>query len=128
MLSSKSNHTCDIQVVNSGSKIQEKFRAINACLDQTDKVLLALLDKESLLEYLSDVPIGCMPAVLAFLHRNAINDRISNPSRQSTSFCFEMTPSHILNMLYSSMRWNMPSLYSFNGYIYCIRNQEEAKF
>jgi hypothetical protein len=65
---SKSNHTCDIQVVNSGSLIQEKFSVINACLDQTDKILLALLDKESLLEYLSDVPIGCMPEVLVFLY------------------------------------------------------------
>jgi hypothetical protein len=117
---SLSNHTCKIHVTyyqyniqHSFTTINHHFSSINKDLDQTDKVLLALLDKESLLEYLSDVPIGCIPEVLAFLQRN---DRISNPSRQSTLFCFEMTPSYILNMLYSSMRWwSMPSLYSYHG-------------
>jgi hypothetical protein len=100
-----------MRVANICSKIQNHFWSINAYLDRTDKALLALLDKEYLLEYLSDVPIGCMPEVLAFLQRNIIN----NPSRlRSTSFNNELTPSHTLNMLYSCMRWwNMPSLYSY---------------
>jgi hypothetical protein len=110
---SKSNHTCKINVAGE-SITQTAFTSINKDLNRTDKVLLALLDKETLLEYLSDVPIEFMPAVLAFLQRNAI--AIINPLQRSTLFCFEMTLSHILNMLYSSMRWwNMPTLYSYHG-------------
>jgi hypothetical protein len=109
----QSNHTCNMYVANFGSNIQQHFSPINSCLDQTDKILLALLDKESLLEYLLDVPVEFMPEVLVFLQRN---DRISNPSRlRSTMFYDYMEPSHTLNMLYSCMRWwNMPSLYSFH--------------
>jgi hypothetical protein len=82
-------------------------------LDRTDKVLLALLDKESLREYLSGVPIEFMPEVLAFLQRNYM---IIPALQRSTSFHLGMTPSHTLNMVYSCMRWwNMPSLYSFYG-------------
>jgi hypothetical protein len=107
---SQSNHTCRMRVVNFESSIQNHFSRINADFDREDKVLLALLDKEYLLEYLSDVPIEFMPEVLAFLQRKLIN----NHSLWSTSFNNKMTPSHTLNMLYSCMRWwNMPSLYSY---------------
>jgi hypothetical protein len=111
---SQSNHMCKIFAVNYHSNIKHHFLSINADLDQTDKILLALLDKESLLEYLSDVPIEFMPEVLAFLQRN---DRINSSSLlRSTFFHNYMEPSHTLNMLYASMRWwNMPSLYSFHG-------------
>jgi hypothetical protein len=110
---SKCNHRCKIIVVNGKAKIQENFSSINTSLDRTDKLLLALLDKESLREYLSDVPIEFMPEVLAFLQRN---NMIIPALQRSTSFHLGMTPSHTLNMVYSCMRWwNMPSLYSFYG-------------
>ena len=109
---SKCNHRCKIIVVNGKAKIQENFSSINTSLDRTDKVFLALLDNESLREYLSDVPIEFMPEVLAFLQRN---NMIIPALRRLTSFHLEMTPAHTLNMLYSCMRWwNMPSLYSFH--------------
>jgi hypothetical protein len=110
---SQSNHKCDIHVANFESSIQNHFLLVKAHLDQTDKILLALLDKESLLEYLSDVPIEFMPEVLAFLQRNIIN---SSLRLRSTLFYDYMEPSHTLNMLYACMRWwNMLSLYSFHG-------------
>ena len=103
---SKSNHTCKIIVVNFGSKIQENFTTINDDFDRTDKVLLAVLDKKSLLEYFSDVPIEFMPEVLEFLQRN---NMITPALRRATSFHDYMEPS-------SCMRWwNLPSLYSFQG-------------
>jgi hypothetical protein len=105
---SQSNHTCKMIVANFESSIQNHFSRIN---DQTDKILLALLDKESLLEYIPDVPIEFMPEVLDFLQGNIRN----NPSRLRSKFFYAyMEPSQTLNMLYSCMRWwNMPSLYSF---------------
>jgi len=114
---SKCNHKCGMRVANFGSKIQNNFSSINTSLDRTDKVLLALLDKESLREYLSGVPIELMPEVLAFLQRNMQSNPSRYPSRRLTQLNveMEMTPAHTLNMLYSCMRWwNMPSLYSFH--------------
>jgi len=113
---SKSNHTCKLEVFNFGS-FYENFSSINDDFDRTDKILLALLDKESLLEYLSDVPIECTPEVLEFLQRNTQSNPSRYPLRRLTQLNveMEMTPAHTLNMLYSCMRWwNMPSLYSFH--------------
>jgi hypothetical protein len=80
--------------------------------------LLALLDKEFLLEYFYDVPPEFMPEVLEFLQRNTQSNPSGYPLWQlSTSFSLEMeiTPFLTLNMLYSCMRWwSMPSLYSFH--------------
>jgi hypothetical protein len=57
--------------------------------------LIALHDKESLLEYLADVPVKLMPDVLAFIQR-------------------EKDQSLSMSMMYAAMRWwNMPSLYSY---------------
>jgi hypothetical protein len=66
-----------MRVVNGQAKIQNNFTTIKDDFDRMDKVLLVLLDKESLLEYFSDVPIEFMPEVLEFLQRNTQ----SNPSR-----------------------------------------------
>jgi hypothetical protein len=114
---SKCNHKCRMRVVNGQAKIQNNFTTINDDFDRTDKILLALLDKESLLEYLSDVPMEFMPEVFEFLQRNTQSNPSRYPSRRLTQFNveMEMAPAHTLNMLYSCMRWwNMPSLYSFH--------------
>jgi hypothetical protein len=57
-------------------------------LDRTETILFALQDKESLLKYLANVPVGLMSDVLAF-------------------------PYYQLNIVYYTMQWwNMPMLYS----------------
>ena len=59
-----------------------------------DKLLIAMHDKDSLLEYLANVPVELMPRVLNFVQLD--RDEVMS-----------------LSMVYVSMRyWNMPSLYS----------------
>ena len=74
--------------------------------DRTHKIMLALQDKDSLLQYLANVPVGLMPEVLAFPLRQ-IGDQF--PLRQVDKQC------RYLNTVYSTMRWwNMPMLYSYH--------------
>jgi len=62
-------------------------------LDRTDKIVLALQDKVSLLKYLANVPVELIPEVLAFPHGRIVN---------------EYQHKH-LNIVYCTMRWwNMP--------------------
>ena len=65
-------------------------------LDRTQKILLALQDKDSLLQYLANVPVELIAEVLAFpLHR--VDDQCQQ---------------RYLTIVYSTMRWwNMPMLY-----------------
>ena len=74
--------------------------------DRTHKIMLALQDKDSLLQYLANVPVGLMPEVLAFPLRQDDNQF---PLRQVDKQC------RYLNTVYSTMRWwNMPMLYSYH--------------
>jgi hypothetical protein len=67
-------------------------------LDRKQKLLLALQDKNSLLNYLADAPVKLMPEVLAFRLRRAV----------------DKSQRKHLNVVYSIMRWwNMPLLYSY---------------
>jgi hypothetical protein len=69
-------------------------------LDQTQRIMLALQDKDSLLKYLANVPVELMPEVMAF------------PLRQVDNQCEHQHKQ--LNIVYSTMRWwNMPLLYSY---------------
>jgi hypothetical protein len=69
-------------------------------LDRTEKILHALQDKDSLLQYLANVPVELIPEVLAFPLRRVVD---------------EHQHKH-LNILYSTMRWwNMPMLYSYQN-------------
>ena len=79
-------------------------------LDRTQKILFVLQDKDSLLQYLANVPVGLMPQVLAF------------PLR-----CDDIQLQHkYLNVLYSTMRWwNMPLLYSYCNC--CIKSDTKRK-
>jgi hypothetical protein len=73
------------------------------CINLTEKILLALQDKESLLKYLANVPVELIPEVLAFALRPA-DGWVDEHYLQRK---------HI-NLLYSTMRWwNMPMLYSY---------------
>jgi hypothetical protein len=71
-------------------------------MDRTDKIFVALQDKDSLLQYLSNVPVELMPEALAFPLRR-IDD--------------EHQHEH-LNIVYYTMRWwNIPLLYSYHNYV-----------
>ena len=78
-------------------------------LDCTQKMMLALQDKDSLLQYLANVPVGLMPEVLAF------------PLRQVDNQCQHKH----LNIQYSTMRWwNMPLIYSYHN---CVNSHSKRK-
>jgi hypothetical protein len=67
-------------------------------LDRTQKIMLALHDKDSLLQYLANVPFKLIPEVLAFTQQDG-------NQRQHRH----------LNVVYSTMRWwNMPMLYLYH--------------
>ena len=98
---SESNHTLCRMIV-----FFEENDRLQDCIDrmlelgQTDKIVLALQDKDSLLKYLANVPVELIPDVLAFPLRQ-VDDR-----RQH----------EYLNILYSTMRWwNMPMLYAYHN-------------
>jgi hypothetical protein len=77
-------------------------------LDRTQKIVLALQDKQSLLKYLTNVPVGLIPDVLGF------PQRIDNQPRHKH-----------LNIVYSTMRWlNMPMLYSYH---HCVNSDTKRK-
>ena len=66
-------------------------------LDRTDKIVLALQDKVSLLKYFANVPVKLIPEVLAFI-------------------CLGHCPHKRFNIVYSIMRWwNIPTLYSYHN-------------
>jgi hypothetical protein len=79
-------------------------------LSRTQKIVLALQDKDSLLQYLANVTVELIPEVLAFPLR-----QVDNQSRHKH-----------LNILYSTMRWwNMPMLYSYHHC--CVKSDAKRK-
>jgi Ran GTPase-activating protein (RanGAP) involved in mRNA processing and transport len=79
-------------------------------LDCTQKIMLALQDKDSLLQYFANVPVGRMPEVLAFPLWQDVNHRQHKH----------------LNIVYSTMRWwNMPMLYSYHHC--CVKSDTKRK-
>jgi hypothetical protein len=111
---SESNHTLlRIDFFDDFSPAQDE--RLNGCikrlleLDRTQKILLALQDKDSLLQYLANVPLELIPEVLAF------------PLRQVGYQCEHKH----LNVLYYTMRWwNMPMLYSYHN---CVKSDAKRK-
>ena len=76
-------------------------------LDCTQKIMIALQDKDSLLQYLANVPVGLIPEVLAFPH-GRVDDQCQHRH---------------LNIVYSTMRWwNMPMLYSYHN---CVNSKRK---
>jgi hypothetical protein len=97
----KSNHTCSIFALGLG------WTSINSELNRTDKLLLAIQNRDSLLGYLANVPVELMPHLLACLDRfwERESDAMTNQEHGK-----------ILSrsMVYVAMRWwNMLSLYSY---------------
>jgi serine/threonine protein kinase len=67
-------------------------------LDRTQKIMLALQNKDSLLKYLTNVPVELIPEILRFPQRV-----VNQPQHKH------------LNIVYSTMRWwNMPMLYLYH--------------
>jgi hypothetical protein len=101
---SKSNHTLhdmNIYTYSRDSWLQDCIDRLLE-LDRTEKILLALQDKDSLIQYLANVPVGLIPEVMAF------------PLRQVDNDCQHQC--RYLNIVYSTMRWwNMPMLYSYQN-------------
>jgi hypothetical protein len=107
---SESNHTLERMIFFDDNN--SFFHKLKGCidillrLDRTQKIMLALQDKDSLLYYLANVPVKLIPKVLAFpLER----------------FVYEHQHKH-LNIVYSTMRWwNMPLLYSYYNFASLIQ-------
>jgi hypothetical protein len=77
-------------------------------LGRTEKILLALQDKDSILQYLANVPVELIPEVLAFPRR-----------------VFDQPHHNHLNIVYSTLRWwNMSMLYSYNC---CVKSDTKRK-
>jgi Leucine-rich repeat (LRR) protein len=78
-------------------------------LDCKQKILLALQDKDSLLQYLANIPVEIISEVLAF------------PLRQVDNYLIHKH----LNIVYSTMRWwKMPLLYSYHN---CVQSDTKRK-
>jgi len=112
---SESNHTLGgmDMFLKGNNEISDRLQD---CIDRmleldrrTQKILLALRDKDSLLQYLANVPVELIPDVLAFFHGHVVD---------------EHQQEH-LNILYSTMRWwNMPTLYSYHS---CVKLDTKRK-
>jgi len=112
---SESNHNLERLVLFSHQTNESLVGGIDRGIDRllelerTEKIVLALQDKDSLLKYLTNVPVELMPEVLAFPLRWVAN---------------EHQHEH-LNIVYSTMRWwNMPMLYS---YLNCVKSDAKRK-
>jgi hypothetical protein len=110
---SESNHT--LTRIDVTFSLVTSFPSLQDCienlleLDRTQKIMLALQDKDSLLQYLANVPVGVIPEVLAFPH--GCDDNQSQHKH--------------LNIVYSTMRWwNMPLLYL---YYCCVKSDAKRK-
>jgi hypothetical protein len=106
---SESNHTlAEMNIFNKTRQISSSSDRFEGYihklleLDRTEKILLALRDKDSLLQYLANIPVELIPEVLAFPQRV-----VNQPQHKH------------LNIVYSTMRWwNMPMLYSYHS---CVK-------
>jgi hypothetical protein len=111
---SESNHTLvRMKFVDDNNRLLHRLEYcidLLLQLDRTEKIMLALQDKDSLLKYLANVPVGLIPEVLAFPHGRVAND---HQHKQ-------------LNIVYSTMRWwNMPMLYSYH--YCCVKSDAKRK-
>jgi hypothetical protein len=99
---SESNHT--LRRIDMFHNPNDKLAFCTEILIQLDcpqKIMLALQDKDSLLQYLANIPVELIPEVLAFSQQG-------DNQRQHKH----------LNIVYSTMRWwNMPMLYSYHNYV-----------
>jgi Ran GTPase-activating protein (RanGAP) involved in mRNA processing and transport len=111
---SESNHTLTGMIIFSGQESQKSDNLVG-CIDillelnRTQKIMLALQDKDSLLQYLINIPVELIPKVLAFPFQQDIDQHQHRH----------------LSIVYSIMRWwNMPMLYSYHN---CIKSDAKRK-
>jgi hypothetical protein len=113
---SESNHTLD-QLIMFSDQDSNDSSSYSFCscingllhLGWTQKIIAALQDKDSLLQYLANIPVQLIPEVLAFPCGRIVN---------------EHEHKH-LNIVYSTMRWwNMPLLYSYYN---CVKSDTKRK-
>jgi Ran GTPase-activating protein (RanGAP) involved in mRNA processing and transport len=103
---SESNHTLERLVLFSCQTNVSLVDSIDRMLglNRMQKIVLALNGKDSLLKYLTNVPVELIPEVFAFPH-----------GRQPV----------YLDLVYSTMRWwNMPLLYSYH---HCVKSDTKRK-
>ena len=79
-------------------------------MNRAQKIVLALQDKDSLLQYLANIHVELIPEVLAFPH-GQVDDQHQHEH---------------LNIVYSTMRWlNIPALYSYDDC--CVKSDTKRK-
>jgi hypothetical protein len=108
---SESNHTLEQIRLFSMGENERLCDFITSLLEMNhaQKIVLALQDKDSLLQYFANVPVGLMPDVMAFPLGWVANEHQHKK----------------LNVLYSTMRWwNMPLLYSYHN---CVKSDAKRK-
>jgi hypothetical protein len=113
---SESNHTLGGMNMFFKGKNETNDR-LQDCIDRllelyrTQKIVLALQDRDSLLQYLANVPLQLIPEVLAFPNQY-VDDYLVGQEEH-------------LNIVYSTMRWwNMPLLYSNH---HCVKTDAKRK-
>jgi hypothetical protein len=114
---SESNHYLERLNIFRFETIESNKNSQQSCidrlleLDQFQKIVLAVQDKDSLLKYLANVPVKLIPEVLAYPHGRIVD---------------EHKHKH-LNIVYSTMRWwNMPLLYSYHN-DGCVKSDTKRK-
>jgi hypothetical protein len=110
---SESNHTLTIHMFHN---LLHRNNFLAGCIDRffgldwIQKIVLALQDKDSLLQFFANIPVELMPEVLAFPCGWVANEHQHKK----------------LNVLYSTMRWwNMPMLYSYHHC--CVKSDTKRK-
>ena len=109
---SESNHTLTKIYLFSPVQASDMKSCINSLLEmnRVQKIVLALQDKDSLLQYLANIPVELMPEVLVFSH-GRVDDQHQHEH---------------LNIVYSTVRWwNMPMLYSYHQD--CVKSDTKRK-
>ena len=103
---SESNHTCALVIFLFSAPFQRLLFQLNGTLDRKSKILIALDDRESIVKYLADMPVGLMPDMSAFIQREG--DEMQS-----------------MNIMYTAMRWcNMPAFFSFR---HCVSSNSKRK-
>jgi hypothetical protein len=110
---SESNHTLGRMDMFSGYLLEDCIGCIERMLslDRKEKIVLSLQDKDSLLQYLANVPVELIPEILAFPHGRVVDEHYKQRK--------------LINIVYLTMRWwNMPMLYS---YYQCVMTDANRK-
>jgi hypothetical protein len=117
---SESNHTLggmNMFLQGNNDRLQDCIdKLLN--LNRTQNIIAALQDRDSLLQYLANIPVQLIPEVLSFPLQNWIFNGVLDDD-------FLVGQEKHLNIVYSTMRWwNMPLLYSYYN---CAKSDTKRK-